>query len=131
MGEPRQKWATRYADFVDEPEKASPVGVVYHKLAEIEIEDVEDEASLTMLKDAGRGIDTALSDTAAQKIDTIAGRNSAKDIRTEDRGKAHLRGSLPDTRASPVDWPQPAGDSRPSQDLSAAVYRSKFRRDCD
>ncbi len=35
-------------------------------MAEIEIEEVEYEASLTMLKDAARGVDTALSDAAAQ-----------------------------------------------------------------
>lgn len=48
---------------------------------------MEDEARLTMRKDAGRGIDKAVSDTAARKIGAIAGRNSAEDIRTEDRGR--------------------------------------------
>jgi len=43
-----------------------------------------------MLKDAAGGIDAALSDASAQKIDAIAGRNSAKDIRTEDRARVQL-----------------------------------------
>ncbi|KAK3937225.1 Het-s 218-289-domain-containing protein, partial [Diplogelasinospora grovesii] len=66
------------------------VEVVCHKLAEIEIKEVEDEASLAMLKDTARGIDAALSDAAARKIDAIAGRNSAKDIKTEDRARVQL-----------------------------------------
>ncbi|KAL8412388.1 hypothetical protein RB596_001565 [Gaeumannomyces avenae] len=37
-----------------------------------------------MLEDAARGIDAALSDAAAQKIAAIAGRNSAKNVNTEE-----------------------------------------------
>ncbi|RYP81391.1 hypothetical protein DL770_005919 [Monosporascus sp. CRB-9-2] len=56
----------------------------------IKIEEVEDEASLTTLKEAAGGIDAALLNAAAQKIDAIAGRNSAKDVRMEDHARVHL-----------------------------------------
>ena len=45
---------------------------------------------MAMLEDAARGIDTALSDAAARKIDAIAGRNSAMDIKMEDRARVQL-----------------------------------------
>ncbi|KAK4099084.1 heterokaryon incompatibility protein s [Parathielavia hyrcaniae] len=70
--------------------KIYPVEAVCHKLAEIEIEEVKDEASLAMLEDAAWGIDTALSDAAAQKIYAIAGRSSAKSISTEDDARVQV-----------------------------------------
>ncbi|KAG7294268.1 hypothetical protein NEMBOFW57_004338 [Staphylotrichum longicolle] len=77
---------------IDGLEKAFPAEVeaVRHKLVEIEIEEVEDEASLTVLKDAAVGIDTALSNAAAQKMNAIVGSNFAKEIRTEDRAMVHV-----------------------------------------
>ena len=78
------------ACFVDELEKIFPVEAACQKLAEMDTKEVEDEVSLTLLKDAAEGINAALSDVAARKIDAIAGRNSAKDIRTEDRAKVQL-----------------------------------------
>ncbi|KAK4107440.1 hypothetical protein N656DRAFT_802629, partial [Canariomyces notabilis] len=78
-GKSLENFVDQIAGFVDELEKAFPVEAVCHKLAGIEIEEVEDEASLTMLKDAAGGIDEDLSGAAAQKIDAIAGRNFAKD----------------------------------------------------
>ncbi|KAK3905904.1 prion-inhibition and propagation-domain-containing protein [Staphylotrichum tortipilum] len=95
-GRSLEKTVGQIASFVDDLEKVFPVEVVCHKLAEIEIEEVEDEASLTMLKDAAGGIDAALSDAATQKIDAIAERNSARDIRTEDRARVHLGNVITD-----------------------------------
>lgn len=89
-GKSLEKIVDQIAGFVDELEKAFPVEAVCHKLVGIEIEEVEDEISLTMLKDAAGGIDAALSDAATQKIDAIAGRNSAKDIRMEDHARVYL-----------------------------------------
>ncbi|KAM7183171.1 Het-s 218-289 domain containing protein, partial [Rhypophila sp. PSN 637] len=97
-GKSLEKIVDQVAGFVDDLEKAFPIEAVCHKLAEIEIEEVEDEASLTILKDAAGGIDAAMSDgidaamsdAAAQKIDVIMGRNSAKDIRTVERARVQL-----------------------------------------
>jgi len=77
-------------NFVDDLEKLFPVEAACHRLAELEIEEVEDEQSLTVLKDAADSVDTALSDAAAQKIETITGRNYAKEINTEDRAKVQV-----------------------------------------
>lgn len=89
-GKALEKVVDQIAGLVDDLEKVFPVEAVCHKLAEMEIEEVEDEASLTVLQDAARGIDTALSDAAAQKIDAIAGRNSAKNINTEDSARVQV-----------------------------------------
>ncbi|KAJ4287885.1 hypothetical protein N0V88_007504 [Collariella sp. IMI 366227] len=85
-----EKIIDEIASFVDDLERVFPVEAACHTLAGMEIEEVEDEASLVMLKDATGGIDTALSDAVSQKIDTSAGRNSANDIRIEDRARVHL-----------------------------------------
>ncbi|CAK7210842.1 hypothetical protein SBRCBS47491_000915 [Sporothrix bragantina] len=81
------------ADLIDDLEKVFPVedgedGA--QRLLETEIEEVKDEASLTLLKDAAKGIDKAMSDAAARKIDTIVGRNSAREIKTVDEGKVQV-----------------------------------------
>jgi len=78
------------ASFVDELERIFPVETACQRLAEMETEEVTDEVSLTLLKDAAAGIDAALSDAAARKIDAITGRNSVNDIRTEDRARVQL-----------------------------------------
>ncbi len=64
-GESLEKVVDQIAGFVDDLEKVFPVQAVCQKLAGIEIEEVEDEASLTMRKDAAGGVDAALSDAAA------------------------------------------------------------------
>lgn len=51
-GKSLEKIVDQIAGFVDELEKAFPVEAVCYKLAGIEIEEVEHETSLTMLKDA-------------------------------------------------------------------------------
>jgi hypothetical protein len=89
-GKSLEKMVEQIADFIDELEKTFPVEAICQKLAETEIEEVEDEPSLAMLRDSAGGVDAALSDAATQKIGAIAARNSAKDIRTEDRARAHL-----------------------------------------
>ncbi|KAK4233550.1 prion-inhibition and propagation-domain-containing protein [Achaetomium macrosporum] len=89
-GKALEKVVDEIAGLVDDLEKIFPVEAVCHKLAKIEIEKVKGEASLTMLKDAARGIDAALSDAAAQKIDAIAGRNSAKNINAENSARVHV-----------------------------------------
>ncbi|KAK4095960.1 heterokaryon incompatibility protein s [Parathielavia hyrcaniae] len=89
-GKALEKMVDQIAGLVDDLEKIYPVEAVCHKLAEIEIEEVKDEASLAMLEDAAWGIDTALSDAAAQKIYAIAGRSSAKSISTEDDARVQV-----------------------------------------
>ena len=80
-GKALEKVVSQIAALVDELEKITPLETTGRKLAEIEIQEVEDEASLAMLEDAVRGVDPTLSAATAQKI---AGRNSAKNVNTED-----------------------------------------------
>jgi hypothetical protein len=89
-GKALEKMVDQIAGLVDDLEKIFPVEAVCDKLVEIEIEEVKDEASLAMLEDAARGIDTALSDAAAQKIYAIAGRSSAKSISTKDDARVQV-----------------------------------------
>lgn len=89
-GKNLEKMVDQITGFIDELDTVFPVEAVCHKLAAIEINEVEDEASLTTLKEAARGIDTALADAATQKIDAIAGKNLAKDIKTEDRARVKI-----------------------------------------
>jgi hypothetical protein len=89
-GKALEKVVDQIASLVNDFKKTFPVKAVCHKLVEIEIEEVKDEASLTMLEDAARGIDTALSDAAAQKIDAIARRHSAKNINTENSARVQV-----------------------------------------
>lgn len=86
-------------DLLDELEAAfaGEVEAVRHRLVEIEIEEVKDEATLTVLKDAAEGIDTALSNAAAQKMNAIVGSNFVKEIRTEDRAMVQVGNAFTET----------------------------------
>ncbi|KAK1762770.1 prion-inhibition and propagation-domain-containing protein [Phialemonium atrogriseum] len=75
---------------VEELEKLFPVDVDCRRLAQSEIEGVEDEQSLTALRDAADGVDKTLSEAVSQKIATIPGRNYAKDVKTEDRARVQV-----------------------------------------
>lgn len=60
------------------------------KFIENEIKEVNDELSLKTLKDAARDIDPALERAAGQKVDSIEGKNSARDITMEDKARFHV-----------------------------------------
>ncbi|GJN78501.1 hypothetical protein PLIIFM63780_001995 [Purpureocillium lilacinum] len=78
------------ASFLDDLEKLFPVETACHRLIGLEIEEVADEPSLLALQDAASGTDNALSDAAAGKLEGIAGRNYAKDIKTEETARVLL-----------------------------------------
>ncbi|WQF77078.1 Putative het-s prion-forming domain, prion-inhibition and propagation, HeLo [Colletotrichum destructivum] len=71
----------RITGFVDDLEKLFPVEATCRRLAGIEIEDVEDEPTLAVLKEAAQDTDKALFDATAQKVQTISSRNFAKEVR--------------------------------------------------
>lgn len=75
---------------VGELETLFPVEVDCRRLVQFEIEEVEDEQSLTALRDAADGVDKTLSEAVGQKIETILGRNYAKDVKTEDRARVQV-----------------------------------------
>jgi hypothetical protein len=72
---------------IEDLEKLFPAETVCRKLVEIEIEEVDDEPSLTVLKDAATGIDKMLFDAANQKMGMIAGKNYVGDLKAEDTAK--------------------------------------------
>ncbi|KAL5092834.1 hypothetical protein Trisim1_000569 [Trichoderma cf. simile WF8] len=76
--------------WVDELEKLFPTEVACQKFIKMEINEVNDEPSLTALKDAAHGIDPALEHTVKHKVDSIGGRNSARNIRMENRARVHV-----------------------------------------
>ncbi|KAL6691016.1 prion-inhibition and propagation domain-containing protein [Trichoderma pleuroticola] len=78
------------SSWVDELEKLFPIDAAYQKYIEIEIEEVNDELSLKALKDAARDIDPALEHAVERKVDSIEGKNSARDITMEDKAKFHV-----------------------------------------
>jgi Prion-inhibition and propagation/Het-s 218-289 len=82
-GKSFERMADQITGFVDDLEKLFPVEAACRRLAEIEIEEIEDESSLTALKDAADGTDKVLLDAVVQKAQTIAGRNYAKDIKAD------------------------------------------------
>jgi len=89
-GKALEKMVDQIVGLMDDLDKSFPVGLVRRKLAKADIEEVEDEASLGMIKDAARGSDAALLDAAAQKMDTITGRNSAKNTNTEESARVQV-----------------------------------------
>lgn len=78
------------SSWVDELEKLFPIEATYQKYIEIKIEQVNDELSLKALKDAARGIDPALERAVERKVDSIEGKNSARDITMGDKARFHL-----------------------------------------
>jgi hypothetical protein len=75
---------------VNDLESLFPTESARRRLAEIDIEGVEDEPSLTVLRDAANGIDTDLSAAIVRRMVTIKGLNRAKDVQAEDRAKVQV-----------------------------------------
>ncbi|KAH7016219.1 heterokaryon incompatibility protein s [Microdochium trichocladiopsis] len=71
----------RIISFVDELEKLFPVNATCRQLAEMEIEEVEDEQTLAELKEAAQDTDEALLAAITRKPITIGSRNSAREVR--------------------------------------------------
>lgn len=70
--------------FVDILETLYPAETARRRLAEMEIEEVDDELSLLTLQEATAGVDRVSAEAVAQKVEKIAGRNYAKDIRSDE-----------------------------------------------
>lgn len=67
-GKALEKVVSQIAVLVDELEKITPLETPGRKLAEIEIQEVEDEASLAMLEEAARAVDPPLLAATVRKI---------------------------------------------------------------
>ncbi|POR31694.1 Uncharacterized protein TPAR_08091 [Tolypocladium paradoxum] len=86
-GQNFDKLVEQITGFIDDLEKLFPVETMRRQLVEMEIETVDDEPSLLALRDAAAGTDGYLSDAAVKKLEGIAGRNYAKNIKSEEMAR--------------------------------------------
>ncbi|KAK2772620.1 small s protein [Colletotrichum kahawae] len=80
-GRELERTIDRITGFVDDLEKLFPVEATCRRLAEMEIEGVEDESALAVLNEAAQNIDKTMLDATAQKVQAIASRNFAEEVR--------------------------------------------------
>jgi len=122
-GKAFERMVNQIKDFVDELEKVFPVESACRRLAEIEIEEVEDEPRLAVLRDAAEDVDPVLAGAVAEKVQTIAGRNSANEVKVEERARIQVgsrfseavlvRGiAVTDRTENSVDRAEGKGDAR-------------------
>ncbi|RDW58782.1 hypothetical protein BP6252_13258 [Coleophoma cylindrospora] len=89
-GKNLDKLVEQIAGFVDDLEKLLPVEDTRRRLVEMEIEEVDDEQSLTALQTAAANTDQLLSEAVTKKLEGIAGTNYAKDIRGEENARVRV-----------------------------------------
>lgn len=75
--------------FVDDLEAVWPAEVACRHLARLEIEEVNDEPTLTIVQETASHIDDVLADVAKDKVNEITGKNSAGKVDT--KGEARVR----------------------------------------
>ncbi|KAI8657167.1 hypothetical protein NCS57_01094400 [Fusarium keratoplasticum] len=76
--------------FVDDLEKIYPAEQAQRRLVQIEIEDISDEESLTVLQETTNGTDSLLAAAVKEKANNIAVTNYAREIQGEDNAKVRL-----------------------------------------
>ncbi|KAL6901589.1 prion-inhibition and propagation domain-containing protein [Trichoderma evansii] len=77
--------------WIDELEKLFPIQTTtFQRLAETEIEEVNDEPSLKTLKDAADGVDPALEQALERKVASIEVNNSVRNVTMEDGARFHV-----------------------------------------
>lgn len=76
--------------FMDSLEKIYPVETVRDRLVQREIEDIVQEPALRALSEAASGVDSALSEAAAQKAKQVAARNNTWRISTQDKARVRV-----------------------------------------
>ncbi|GKT43130.1 heterokaryon incompatibility protein s [Colletotrichum spaethianum] len=79
------KLMTQITAPVDDLEKLFPLDATRRRLAEMEIEDIDDESSRAALQESAKDTDEVLLEAVDRKINMIAGSNSVGAIRTKDR----------------------------------------------
>ncbi|KAH6865355.1 heterokaryon incompatibility protein s, partial [Thelonectria olida] len=98
-GKHLDNFVNQIAASLDELETVLPVGAARKKSVKIEIEELEDEPRLKMLKEAAHEVDELLEEEIGHKINTIEGRNWAGDLKTDGEarvqlGNIHYEGAL-------------------------------------
>ncbi|EOO01594.1 putative a chain of the het-s n-terminal domain protein [Phaeoacremonium minimum UCRPA7] len=89
-GKTLERFISQITDLIDDLYELFPIIDISTRLAEIEVGEINDGPTLEALLDAAEGIDPSLSDAASRKMDTIAGRNSAQEVRMEGSSRFQL-----------------------------------------
>ncbi|KAH7466716.1 Heterokaryon incompatibility protein s [Fusarium oxysporum f. sp. matthiolae] len=84
------KLVDQIVEFVDDLEKLFPVETTCRRLVELEIEELDDEPSLLALQGTAAGTDSVLSEAVARKIEGIAVKIYAKDIKSEEMARVRV-----------------------------------------
>lgn len=84
------KLVEEITDFVDNLEKICPVEVARRRLAQLEIEEIDDEPSLEAISGAAEQVDPVLAKAAEKKLGEIAGKNWAGKTSTEGRARVQV-----------------------------------------
>ncbi|KAL5610634.1 hypothetical protein FOBRF1_006751 [Fusarium oxysporum] len=84
------KLVEQVTGFVDDLEKLFPVETTCRRLVELEIEEVDDEPSMLALYGAAVDTDKVLSEAVARKIEGIAVKIYAKDIKSEEMARVRV-----------------------------------------
>ncbi|WZH40887.1 uncharacterized protein QYS62_001825 [Fusarium acuminatum] len=86
-----EKLIKEASDFVDDLENLfSAEEVQRRRLVQMEIEDISDEESLTVLQQTAAGTDQLLADRVKEKLKVIAVRNYAREIKGDENAKVWL-----------------------------------------
>lgn len=83
-------FVNQIATSLDELETVFPINAARKKSVKIEIEELEDEPRLKMLKEAAHDIDELLEEEIEHKINVVEGRNWAGDMKTEGEARVQL-----------------------------------------
>ncbi|KAH0421248.1 hypothetical protein CcaCcLH18_13551 [Colletotrichum camelliae] len=85
-----RKLLDEVTEFVEALEKLVPVEQVGQRLAKLEIEDMDDEESLSTLQTAAEGNDDVLAELVEGKLRSIAGRNYADTVRADQQARIRV-----------------------------------------
>ncbi|KAH7134431.1 30 kDa polypeptide [Dactylonectria macrodidyma] len=75
---------------INELEQVFPVEMACKQMIKMEIEEINDEPSLTAIKDAAENVDVPLAVAANEKLRLIWARNSTGNIQTEDKARVNV-----------------------------------------
>ncbi|KAF6810604.1 small s protein [Colletotrichum plurivorum] len=78
------------SSFVEELEELFPAEATTRRLADIDIQGIEDEESLQALRAAAEHIDSVLRNAVVRKMNAIAGRTSVRDIKVGNHATVHV-----------------------------------------
>lgn len=89
-GKNHEKLIEQVTGFVDDLEKLFPVENARRTLVEMEIEEVNDEPSLTALQNAATDTDSFLTQAVSERLEMYRSKNYAKSIQSEESSRVRV-----------------------------------------